>query len=429
MFIDEECKEMLSGKRGRLVKGAMEFLIRLGEAYGAEDMVDIDFGFVYTTMDFWGTKNKDEAENTMGFLSQSAFEEAVELGVKVKAPAIGGLGAVDYENCAMMQISEESLARIRYQNELDAALGIMYMPTCDPYLILGTDVATLGCHMVSVESSAIPYYNSVLGAHVNREGIAGFFAVLTGKYPRFGYHIDENRKPRHLALVRAKMRNYIDYGILGLIAGEVVGPEVCAFSMDENPRPYDFVHLGSGMSSGGPVTMYHVIGVTPEARVPDASFNPCLLKIHEITDRDIQRVYDKHSGCGEPVDYVVLGCPFYNAFELQRAAEMLKGRKVKPGVSLWIHADPLARAMARVSGFEKDITEAGGYIVCGTCPQLSAGKPGPIYTFTHPEYSVGVMATDSIKQAHYGGQILRAEKTLLGDMERCIQAAVTGIWR
>ena len=44
MNLDKECKEMLSGEQGRLVKGAMEFLINLGEAYDAKEMVDIVFG-------------------------------------------------------------------------------------------------------------------------------------------------------------------------------------------------------------------------------------------------------------------------------------------------------------------------------------------------------------------------------------------------
>lgn len=429
MNLDEECKEMLSGKHGRLVKGAMEFLIKLGEAYYAQDMVDIDFGFVYATPDLWGAESLPE-DSPANFLSEEAFREAVELGVKVKASGISGLGPIDFEECGALQISKKEQRRLKKQDELERALGLIFVPSCDPYLNVGTDSPSLGSHMVSVESSAIPYYNSVLGARLNRDGIAAFLAVLTGKYPRFGYHLDENRKSSELIIVKAKLRNYIDYGVLGLIVGEKVGPKVSAFSMNENPAPYELVHLGSGLSSGGPVALYHILGITPEARFPDSSFFPVRYSnIYEITNEDLKRIYDKYSGKEELVDFIVLGCPYHDVFWLKRIAEMLKGQKVKNGVKLWIQATPLARSAAKAGGFDKWITDAGGNIICGTCPVMSAGKPGPVYTFRHPKYSIGTLATDSIKMAHYSGMILRAQKCLLGEPERCIDAAVKGVWR
>ena len=429
MNLDMECKEMLSGRQGRLVKGAMEFLIKLGEAYNAQDMVDIVFGKVYVILDRWGVGKLPE-DSPANFLSEEAFREAIELGVKIKASGISGHEAIDFEECEVLQINKEEQQRLKKQDELERDLGLICVPSCDPYLNVGTDGPTLGSHMVSVESSAIPYYNSVLGARLNRDGIAAFLAVLTGKYPRFGYHLDENRKPSELIVVKAKLSNYIDYGVLGIIVGEKIGPKVCAFSMNENPGPYELVQICSGLTSGGPVGLYHILGITPEARCPDSSFFPDRYSnTYEITDEDLKRVYDKYSGKGELVDFIVLGCPYHDVFELKRIAEMLKGRKVKNGVKLWIHATPFARNAAKEGGFNKWITDAGGSIICGTCPLISAGIPGPVHTFTHPEYSIGVLATDAIKMVHYSGLILRAKKLLLGEPERCIDAAVKGIWR
>lgn len=425
MILDDQCERMLSGKDGRLVQGAMEFLVNLGKAFEAKDMVNIDFAFVYTAPDILHARNKP-----LDFLSLNAFQEAIALGVKVRVPTISGIGPIDFDCCEFLQIPEQTAERLKQQIEMNKALGLIYLPTCDPYLIAGTSVAPLGSHMASIESSAIPYYNSVLGARCNQDGIAAFFAALTGKYPRFGYHLDENRRPSRLVTVRAKLKSYIDYGILGLLVGERIGPEVAAFMMNENPRPYELVHLGSGLASGGPVTMYHILGVTPEARTFDGVLNRANLRqVHEITDEDIRQVYAKYSGKDEPVDFVALGCPYYDVFELKKIAQLLKGRRIKKGVSLWVHADPLAKATAEASGFAQDITEAGGKIICGTCPQISAGKPGPAYTFAHPEYTIGNLVTDSIKQAHYSGLILRAQKCLLGETDRCIEAAVRGTWR
>ena len=107
---------------------------------------------------------------------------------------------------------------------------------------------------------------------------------------------------------------------------------------------------------------------------------------------------------------------------------MMKGRKIKEGVKFWIQATPFSREAAKERRFDKWITDAGGKIICGTCPLKSAGVPGPSHTFTNPEYSIGNLATDSIKMAHESGLTLRAKKLLLEEPERCIDAAVKGVW-
>ena len=85
---------------------------------------------------------------------------------------------------------------------------------------------------------------------------------------------------------------------------------------------------------------------------------------YEITDEDMKQVYDKYSGKGEKVDFVSLGCPSHDVFWLKRVAEMLKGRKIKEGVTLWIQATPFSREAAKERCFDKWITDAGGKIIC-----------------------------------------------------------------
>ena len=428
MILDKDCKDMLSGEQGRLVKGAMEFLIKLGEAYGAQDMVNIVFGKVFVMLDRWHERNLPQ-DSPAKFLSEESFQEAIKLGVKIKASGISGDEAIDFEECEALQISKGDQQKYKKQIELERDLGLICIRSCDSYLNLGIDGPTLGSHMVSAESSSIPYYNSEMGARLNRDGIAAFLAVLTGKYPRFGYHLDENRIPTELIKVKTKMHNYTDYGVLGMIVGEKIGHKVCAFSMDENPAPYEQVQLCSGISSGGPVAMYHILGITPEAIPTDSSLIPNQYRnTYEITDEDMKQVYDKYSGKGEKVDFVSLGCPSHDVFWLKRVAEMMKGRKIKEGVKFWIQATPFSREAAKERRFDKWITDAGGKIICGTCPLKSAGVPGPAHTFTNPEYSIGNLATDSIKMAHESGLTLRAKKLLLGEPERCIDAAVKGVW-
>ncbi len=50
--------------------------------------------------------------------------------------------------------------------------------------------------IASVESSAIIYFNSVLGARTNRGGLFTRYSAITGKYPLMGYLLDA-QPPRH----------------------------------------------------------------------------------------------------------------------------------------------------------------------------------------------------------------------------------------
>ena len=96
MILDKDCREMLSGDQGRLVKGAMEFLIKLGDSYGAQDMVNIVFGKVFVMLDRWHERNLPQ-DSPAKFLSEETFQEAVKLGVKIKASGISGDEAIDFE--------------------------------------------------------------------------------------------------------------------------------------------------------------------------------------------------------------------------------------------------------------------------------------------------------------------------------------------
>lgn len=425
MHLVNEEKDMLSGKQGRLIQGAMQQLIKLGEAYGAKRMVDIGHAIVYSPQEFWNKQRKE-----IDFLSPESFDEAIKLGIKVKVPTIGGLGNVDIDNWERLQIPEIIVDDYKRQCDYDRELGIIFLPSCDPYLVTDMSCFPLGTHMTSIESSAIPYYNSVLGARTNRDGVAAYFAALTGKYPEFGYHLNENRKAKYIIEIKTKLRHYVDYGVLGLIAGEIAGTNVPLIIGIEQPRVYDLVHLGAGLSTGGPVALYHIPGLTPEAcSLKDVLDNRNSIPRVVITQTDLDAVYKKYSGKEKKVQFVALGCPYYSIFDVQKLAGLLEGKKIHNDVTLWINMDIQTKSLSDRQGYLKVIESAGGTIVSGTCPVLSSGKPGPTYTFQHTDFSIGNFATDSIKQAFYSKLLLRPKNIFLGDMQRCIESAIRGIWR
>ena len=89
--------------------------------------------------------------------------------------------------------------------------------TCTPYQV--GNVPVKGEHCAWMESSAVVYCNSVLGARTNTEGKESTgAAALTGRIPYWGYHIPENRRGTHLVDVDVEVDDIMDWGLLGYYA-------------------------------------------------------------------------------------------------------------------------------------------------------------------------------------------------------------------
>src|SRR5437879_7396222 len=143
------------------------------------------------------------------------------------------------------------------------AMGVRRSFTCTPYLI-GVR-PTFGEHVAWAESSAVCFANSVLGARTNREGgPAALAAAIVGATPEYGLHTDEGREPTVIVQVRVRPRG-IDYSLIGLVAGERVG-EGLPYFRGFHGSEEDLKWLGAALASSGSCGMFHLDGVTPEAR-------------------------------------------------------------------------------------------------------------------------------------------------------------------
>lgn len=424
MYLTKEEEKMLNGEEGPLISEAMKFLVNLGEAMQCEKMIDISYANVFIGSNFWGK----------GALTLDLLDEAIKAGVKVKVPSTFNNWGLPTSKTLLkcMEVEEDVLKQIRIENEIAASMGIIKTCTCAPYLICDIGSCPLGSHITSVESSAIVYFNSVLGAKTNRDCLASFFAALTGKYPEFGYHIRENRLGKYLIEVRTNLKDVTDYGLLGLYVGKIVGVDVPVFTGINRSTTRELMELSASIASSGSVSMFHIVGITPEAKDLETAFGG--EKPQEkitVTSLELKEIYDEVSDVEGSVDFVCLGCPHYSIYEIKKVAELLYGKKVHKDTTLWVCTSPQTAMFAEALGYADIIKKAGGVIMSGPafCPIFSSGKPGPEYAFSHPEYSIGSFATDAAKQAYYIKPNLRAEKVFLGSTELCIKAAITGKWR
>ena len=289
-----------------------------------------------------------------------------------------------------------------------------------------------------MESSAVIYANSVLGARTNCEGIASTGAAsLTGKIPCWGNHLDGSRYGTHLIDVRVPVNDFLDWGMLGYFAGGAVGEERPVIVGDfGRPDLIELKHFGAAAATSGGVEMYHIPGVTPEAPTLEAAFGgagraagsggargPGVTAVPDAIEygpAERSAIYgDLNSqGDSEHVDFVLLGCPHASVEQIRRAAKALDGRRLSPGTELWLMVPRALKDVADRSGYTEVIERAGGKVLGDSCPAMSRAAPK----------GTRVFATDSAKQAHYLPAILGIE-AWFGTLDECVDAAVTGRWR
>jgi predicted aconitase len=427
MRLTAEEESMLAGEQGNLIKEAMRFLLKLGAAYGAERMIDISYANLFIASSFWGE----------GALTLELIREAVDEGLQTKVPATfnnWGMGcpSTDESIWERMEVPEQVREQVIRENSVARSLRIVPTQTCAPYLVCDVGSYPNGAHISSVESSAVVYFNSVLGARTNRDCLASFFAAITGKYPECGYHLDENRRGVCHVDVRTPIEDTLSYGLLGLYIGKLVGGDIPVFTGIAQPRTEDLMELSAAIASSGAVTMFHIVGVTPEAPDLETAFGGLEpVETITVTRGSLESIYDSVSDSTGKVDFVCLGCPHYSIYEVNRVADLLDGKRIHPDVTLWICTAPQTAMFAEMAGYADVIRGAGGTIMSGPafCPLFSPGRPGPEYTFANPGYSIGSFATDAVKQAYYARPNLRAQAVFLGSSEKCVEAAITGKWR
>jgi predicted aconitase len=423
MLLADDEKAMLDGAGGVAKQKAMELLVRYAQALGAERFVD--------------TQNIAGVPGSSTLFLQKYFEEHAGDGtfeavfslydldageVMPVPPATGNCchlqGGMDLEHWTHLGMSREAMLHQREDEAELARHGVRIMKTCTPYL--AGNLPVKGEHCAWVESSAVVYCNSVIGARTNTEGRESTSAaMLTGKIPDWGFHRDDYRHATHLIEVATPVESVMDWGMLGYFIGEVVEENIPVLTgAIRNADPLRHKHFGAAAASSGGVEMYHVVGVTPEAASLEMALGgrgPVTTIQYGVEER--RRVYEtlNANGRDSKVDYVMLGCPHASLDQFRDVARLLQGKKIK--THLWMFTSRAVKTVADMSGFTKTIQDAGGLVMTDTCSAIARAVP----------QGTKVVALDSAKQTHYLPAMVNVG-AWFGTTEDCIHAALTGRW-
>ncbi len=412
-------KEMFDGVHGRAKARAMDLLVRYGEALGAERLVETNnvagaFNASTPSVRELVKKGFDAVYSELNLDSA----EVVEVP-KMVAHTCQLITGIDNANWRVQGIPDDLAEQQKQGEQFFGSRGINMFATCTPYQV--GNVPVKGEHCAWMESSAVVYCNSVLGARTNTEGKESTgAAALTARIPYFGYHIKENRRGTHRVDIEIDVDDIMDWGLLGYYLGEIIDDEIPVLTgRYQQPSLIKLKHFGAAAASSGGVEMYHIPDITPEARTVEEAFagNP-VRGVARYGEAERRTAYENlNCATDRNVDFVMLGCPHNSIDQVWLIASLLDGRKISANTQLWVHTPRALREVADRNGYTKMIMDAGGFVMSDTCPAISR----------HTPKGTKVVATDSAKQAHYLPAITGVA-AWFGSVKDCVEAAVSGRW-
>jgi len=412
MVLTPEQQAILEGSQGPYLATCMRWLVEWGDVMGARRLIRVD--------------NTHALLPVPNQMARGARRETIERYVEGLREACRHRTApgcyctlhvnfVTLDDITLKENDPEQVGMQREIADMAAAAGFIPTFTCAPYLV--GNVPLKGEICAWTESSAVVYANSILGARTTRHGNESSIAAsLLGLAPEFGVLLDENRKGTLRVDVAADLTSPTDWGALGYVAGKAAGLGIPVFNGVRRPSQAEAKQLCAALATSGGVTMCHIAGVTPEAPTLEAAFHgdvpaPSLTFTNETLREAYQSLRQR---TGDDIDSVILGCPHASIREIAEIAALLRGKRVAQPVRLWIDTARGTKGGADAMGYTKIIEDAGGCILCDTCP-------------TNLRIPARRIVTSGFKQAHYARGMVGAE-VIVARLEACIRAALAGRW-
>jgi predicted aconitase len=360
MRLNDLEQAMLAGEFGAPRRWAIGHQIAVGNFFDAEDFVPVRQAHIMAD-----SESLDAAG--VAFLEGLAAAPPAERCVRI--PTITDPRGVDFQAYRRLGI-DESLADLeRRAVTAFEALGVLMTNTCINYQTILPPVR--GEHMAFGDTGVVIYSNSVFGARSNFEGGPSALAAgLTGRTPRYGFHLDRHRRGTRLFLLRDQPQSLSDWGALGGVIGRAVNSywEVPVIDgIAAVPSSDALKHFGAALASYGSTAMFHMPGITAEAPTLAAAFDRCMPDAEPVTTADLSAFYAATMATGERVDVVVFAAPQLSLLELQTLGGLLEGRRIAAHTTLLVATSPENKSAADRMGITARIQASGAIVLGGVC--------------------------------------------------------------
>jgi hypothetical protein len=397
MHLSREHEQTLNGEFGSGKQAAMELLVAIGKAFDAPNMIPIKRAHAASS----------GQEGDLYFVEILAKGGAHCKVITTTNP----IADFDYFQKLINITDEHEEASVAWRTKnYYKQIGAVMSQSCIPYL--AENIPEYGEHVAFSESSATPYVNSIIGGLTNRESIQTALAAgVIGETPEYGMHLKENRRGTALVKVETNLNDGFSYSLLGQYVGKKLGSGIPVFAgISKRPTIDQYINLCAMMNVTGAVPMFHIPSITVEAKTEQEAFGGNVPKdTIVVTDRELRETSQELQTTTGPVDTVILGCPHYNLDQMGELANLLKGRKIRSGLSFWVNTSATTKLLAERTGYVAMIEESGAHVITDTCIDM--------FCWNNLRGKTGM--TDSPKCAYYR----RFGPVKVGTVQECVAAS------
>jgi hypothetical protein len=407
MKLDDEEQDILAGKAGALPQLAIRHQIQVGEFFGAADFVPVTQAHIMADTESLGEAGVRWLEG----LAATADGQR-----QVRVPTITDPRGTDFAKADFLGHTTAMLDLERRAISAFVKLGVTMTDTCINYQTI--QAPTPGEHVAFGDTGVVIYSNSVCAARSNFEGgPSALSAGLTGRTPRYGFHLAEQRRATLHVRIDFTPDTLNEWGALGAVIGRIAGNYWAVPVIEgigDAPRSDQLKHFGAAMASFGSTALFHIVGHTPEARhLSDVVSRD--LPSHRVTHAMIEALQQSYLG-DKHVDVVVFSAPQLSLFELRDLAAICDGRRFT--VPLLAVTSPQIKPDCDRFGYTARIEGAGGTVLAGMCFYQSYARE------IAEAKGWNRLATNSAKLVNILGGY--GYRPMLASMEACVDAAVSG---
>ncbi len=407
MRLSDHEQAMLAGEMGPVRQIALQHQIKVGDFFGAADFVPVTQAHIMSDTESLG-------EAGVAWLERLASHSAAERRVCI--PTITDPRGTDFSKAALLKQAVWMLDLEQRAIDALVRLGVMMTDTCINYQTVLA--ATRAEHVAFGDTGVVIYSNSVGGARSNFEGGPSALAAgLTGRTPRYGYHLDGQRQATLRVRTDWTPTTLNEWGALGGVIGRLAGnywavPVV--EGIERAPGSDELKHFGAAMASFGSIALFHMLGVTPEAA-----------RLQDVAGADIPQVrvgradalalQSSYRG-DDKVDVVVFSGPQLSLIELAALADLCDGRHFT--IPVLAVTSPQIKPDADRMGLTERIEGAGGTVLAGMCFYQSYARE------IAEANGWKSLVTNSAKMVNILGGY--GYRPMLASMEECVEAGCTG---
>ncbi|KAF4472835.1 DUF521 domain [Fusarium albosuccineum] len=406
--LSDSDRAMLDGANGKAARISLKIIIRMADMMGARELMDISQA--HTDGAWYGP-------------GSVAFGQRLrDWGGRFQVPTTINSLNVDKKRWRALGVNAEFGSACDDLAKAFTDMGGTISFTCAPYLL--ETAPKLGDPIAWGESNAVIYANSVLGARtLKNPNMFEALIALTGRAPKAGPYIDENRLAT--LWLRVTPPNGSDdsfWPILGYALGAIATARIPVITGLEHLKPNndDFKAFSAAFATSSSAPMFHMVNLTPEAPTLEAVCPKGVVPeaIH-VDWKDLDAIWDEFNHGSEPreIDLISFGNPHFSFQEIKEVAKLCRGRTKKEDVAVIVTCGRSQLGLATQAGYVGELEEFGVQFLQDTC-WCSIEEP------VIPKRTRTIM-TNSGKYIHYGPG-LTGRQFAFGNLEMCVDAACTG---